>query len=300
MASTGQQTQEGVQWLKAVAGLLIAVLLGVAYLLLDTPKQAHGLRALALGIIPGAIVLVLAGPIVYYGLQRRGLGKGMQTPEEGDRDLSAEALAQKIVDGVAELPAYTEPMATAAPEVRRFYPSFRKIDWEEIIGEADSLDIIVVYFDSWVDNNREELLAIFRRGGAIRLYITDPDADVAMQATNERFPEHSRDDLSERVRGTAQKLHALWKESASYHAHLEVHLYPGVLNYAAVRADEDQVLLSVYEHHRQRRIDSPAMLLDLRQSSAMRDFWDKELRHLLERSRLAEPGFLGSGEGQAA
>jgi len=285
----GKDLRDGVQWLKAVVAVLLAALALVAYLYLDEPGQEDGLRGLALDLLPEVILVLILAPIGYYVLQRRGLGKGMDPPS--DEDWSPGKLKQEIVDAVAELPAYANPLATSAPEVRRFWPSHRKVAWEDVIGNAESLDIVVVYYEQWIDDNRDELLSVFQRGGSVRLYMTDPEDVAAIEATAARFPEHDVERLREKIRGTARKFEALRRQADSYNAHLDIWLFPGVLNYAAVRADDDYVLLSVYEHKRERRIDSPAVLLDIKQSPTLKRFWDKELRCLTRESRRPDELF---------
>jgi hypothetical protein len=284
-----------VQWLKALLGVAVVALLVIAYVVLHGSHHRGALGDLALDVIPALIVLVLAGIVGWYVLERRGLGKGMGLPQdESGVAVGLASVADEIVDRVAELPVYTEPRATTAPEVRRFWTSHRKVEWSEVIGTALSLDVVVVYYDTWIDENREELLSIFGRGGTIRLYLTDPRDERALEATADRFPEHSVDDLKSKIQGTAQRLDELRRESDRYQARLEVRLYPGVLNYAAIRADGDWVLTSFYEHKRERRIDAPAVLLDIAQSPELRRFWDKELRFLFERSVPAPAGFVAA------
>lgn len=298
--------RDGVQWLKVLSAVMLLALLVIAYQYCEEPGAEDGWRALGVAVIPGCIVVVIAGVVGYYALERWGLGRGMAPPAAGDgaEPVALHAAHQKlrdeIVDQVAQLPIYTEPLATSAPEVRRFWPSHRKVSWDVVLGNADALDIVVVYYETWIDENREELMEIFKRGGTIRLYLTDPEDVAAMAATKERFPEHDVEALREKVRGTARMLDEVRKASGNYHARLDVLLYPGVLNYAAIRADEDQVLMSVYEHGRERRIDSPAILLDLAASQAVKEFWDKEMRCLHERSRPAPPGFVETGDEEEA
>lgn len=282
--------RDGVQWLKAVVAVLLAALAVVAYLYLDGGGHEDGLRGLALELLPELILVLVLAPIGYYVLQRQGLGKGMDPPTS-DEDWDPGKLKQEIIDGVAELPAYANPLTTSAPEVSRFWPSHRKVAWEDVIGDAESLDLVVVYYEQWIDDNRDELLEVFKRGGSVRLYLTDPDDEAAIAATAARFPEHDVESLREKVQGTARKLEALRRQADSYHAHLDVRLFPGVLNYSAVRVDDDYVLLSVYEHKRERRIDSPAVLLDIKQSPTLKRFWDKELRCLTDTSRRPDELF---------
>ena len=80
-----------IEWLKMLVALVAAVLLVVVYVLVPVDEQTPRWLQLIIATIPSALVVLIAIPVVYILLYRRGL-----TFKQQITDLVGEALNQPM------------------------------------------------------------------------------------------------------------------------------------------------------------------------------------------------------------
>lgn len=169
------------------------------------------------------------------------------------------------------------------PSLLAFHDSFRQVNWNSLLSNAtESLDIVVYYFDSWVNANYEQLVQFFRKPGTrVRIFLSNPNDKEIIENIQRQFPEYNRDLIKAKVAHTKERFELVLTAAGATEDRLEVYYVPHVLNYAVQCIDGKKFVLSVFEMFRQHRIDSPAFVIDLDTNPHMLKFWEKELKGLL-------------------
>lgn len=250
--------------LKWIAGLAIIIALGAYYWLKGPHDVAAGAKELSLEMLPHILVILIGFLVVYWVFLKRGI----PVHEVTLSDESAESVAERLRAAVSKNAA-----------VLSFYENFRDIPWrDEVLARAMRLDIIVCYYDSWIGDNWEALKAFFERGGAMRMYLGDPDDEFVVRAIHTRFPDNQTPERTkEKISNTVRRLKSVFEEAQSVQGSLEIRYVSQPPNYSAAVIDFRAVLLSTYEQFRREKIDSCAVMIDLTASNHLRDFWRKEL-----------------------
>jgi len=168
-----------------------------------------------------------------------------------------------------------------------FHETFRDVNWNALLARAESqIDIVVYYFDSWVNAYYEAIVAYFRKPGSkMRVFVADPDDESILQNIQRLFPEYSPQVIKEKVVRTGERFAKAAKEAGATPERFEFYYVPHVLNYAAQCIDGKLLILSVFEMYRDLKIDSPAVILDLEKSERLKKYWDKEAAGLFKASR---------------
>lgn len=175
--------------------------------------------------------------------------------------------------GVRNLPAAASDHDMGAV---RCFPRYRLIRWEDLLNNARSLDIVVCYFDSWVQRNWEHIVGLFKRGGNIRVFMTNPSNLTSLAMVTKRFPEHTPETITSKILETARHLFNAHQEAATRAGTLTIAFVDEPLNYSAVRIDHERVIMGIYEQYRSGKIDSPGFLFELSDSEQIAAFWNKE------------------------
>jgi hypothetical protein len=75
-----EAVNDNIEWLKVLLSLMAAALLAVIFLLVPVDGQSPRWLQLVMATIPSALVVLVAFPIIYFLLQRRGLTAEQQLP----------------------------------------------------------------------------------------------------------------------------------------------------------------------------------------------------------------------------
>jgi hypothetical protein len=184
------------------------------------------------------------------------------------------------------------PAASPASEVPSckavIFENYRQIDWAQVLDEAKTLDIAVVFWASWVKAHWEKILKFYKRGGRVRLILTDPNLS-AIDLAWKKFPRYTRGEFIQRVEETVKNFQLALQESQPNSGSFETYFFNTVLNYAVIRVDDKKLFLSFYEHTNKVRICAPSFLLDLEASPGLKEYWNGEFEALLENSRQIDP-----------
>ncbi len=164
------------------------------------------------------------------------------------------------------------PMSAPFPQ---FHESYRQVDWKSIISQANhSLNIVVYYWDKWVEEHRQALEDFLRKPHAVIRFFFSED----IEGVHRLFPSHSIQELKQKIERTHQPLQQFLKDKRLSSSKVSVHFQPHLLNYALQCIDDKLLILSFFEMFRkERQVDSPAMIIDLEKSPHLRSFYQKEL-----------------------
>lgn len=156
-----------------------------------------------------------------------------------------------------------------------FHESYRKVNWDSLIQQAEhSLTIVVYYWDKWVKEHEKSLQQFLKKPSAkIQFFFSDNLAEV-----QKLFPNNTREQLEEKIRLTYQPLQKLAPDQVS------VTFLPQLLNYSMQAIDDKILVLSFFEMFRQEQVDSPALVLDLEKSQNLKKFYTKEIKGLRDNS----------------
>lgn len=272
----GLNTKDIAKYFEALLALLVIGILVLVYVFFK-PVPGNRLGALVIEAIPSAIVVLIGIVGVYFFFYRQGL-TASQLEQNTDIDDVAQAIADKVANKECG-------MNIALVE---FYETYRGINWPKLLAEShNNIDIIVYYYDSWVNANYEHLVAYFRKPRtAMRVFVADPNDDFILGNVSRLFPEYTRDEIKGKVERTGQRIMQAVREAGAAPERFEFYYVPHVLNYSAQCMDDRTLILSVFEMYRKQKIDSPAFLLDLTKSAPLASYWNKELAGLVKESQL--------------
>ncbi len=164
-----------------------------------------------------------------------------------------------------------------------FYDGARNVNWRSLLSYAEkTVDLIVYYCPAWVDAHREEIKAFLSRPGTkLRLIMSDPRNPLILREIRKMFSEFSEAEIFVNIRATQKKLNEILESIEGPKGALEFFLLPRLLNYPCHRFDNEVVVFSLFEMHRQRKLDAPAVVVNLLDSPQLRDFFEQEWDGLL-------------------
>ena len=116
--------------------------------------------------------------------ERRGIDLG----NESGYTLDTSAVANAVVDRLNQ----DEP---SNPAIKEFHETYRHVDWQDILKNANgNIDIVAYYYDSWINANYDELVDFFSRPGTkMRLFVANPEDNVILDNVHRLFPEYTRE-----------------------------------------------------------------------------------------------------------
>ena len=237
-------------WLARIAVGLIALLALIYY-------YANGSFE---GFIPGVASNVIATLIVfaavYFVLERRGIF----------------------------LSATQTPMGLL---LRAEFRPHDRLNWKEIIRSARTLDIVVFYYGSWIREHYDEFVLFFRKGGSLRLIVSDPEDDELMEAARKYFfPKLSTADLKAKVLATFDALRAAATEAGNPEAVVNAFSFSNLLHYSYVLKDDQELYFSAYEQFRSPTVRSHVFKVLFTDDEEVANYWRETGRAMLASSKL--------------
>jgi hypothetical protein len=116
---------------------------------------------------------------------------------------------------------------------------------------------VVHYFDTWLNDNEDALLAFFDRGGKLQIVTPNPADGNLVAAVQARFLGTTKVALESKIRGTLEKAASIHKRSRRNDAVLDGYTLPFLPLYCAIQFDGRELMLSPYEHLREVAVKSP-------------------------------------------
>jgi len=265
-------------WLITLLSVAVMLTLSLLYIFWH-PEDSSYFGKLVINSIPSAIVILITVPIVYILFELMGLRFFKKIIY-----LDSSEVAKEIIESINK---------QRFPQLLNFQETFRNVDWKQLLqecGDNSHIDIIVYYFDSWVNSNYEYLVSYFKKKkSTIRIFVADPNDSYILNNVNRLFPENSAEIIKEKITKTYERFKNALKEAQGEKERVEFYYVPHLLNYSAQCINDKYLVLSFYEMFRnESRIDSPAMIIDLEASKHLDKYWHKELDGLLKISTKIE------------
>lgn len=158
--------------------------------------------------------------------------------------------------------------------VKEFHKRHDKMEWGPIISEASTIDIVVFYYGGWVRQHEDSFVEFFRRGGQLRLILSDPSDDLLVSDIQKYFfPSRTKERLTENIKDTVAAVREVLDKSASKKAHFEYRYYRGILHYSFVLVDRRYLYISVYEQFRNHSVRSSVFEIDIFDDRWLKDYW---------------------------
>lgn len=160
-----------------------------------------------------------------------------------------------------------------------FHESFRQVEWEVWLEKAEkSIDIMVYFRDKWIISHHHSLTRFLQKPNSkIRIFLAD-DSNAHVFAEIQRlFPDRLPEELKQKILNTYMPLKNILVQFNLPSTKLEVYKLPHLLNYSFEYIDEKLLILSFFEMYRKDQIDSPAFVIDLKETHLLKKFMQKEL-----------------------
>ena len=218
-----------------------------------------------------------------------GLRPGTYESSRSDGNLRAALgpICNEIRSNITKYGSRSKQNMDKYPSLVAFHDTFRGVDWPSLLTQANStIDIIVYYFDSWVNTNYDLLIDFFRKPGTrIRVFVADPYNEEIMSNLERLYSESSREVLLHKVTHTKERFQSALKDAHGQAGQFEFYYVPFVLNYAVQCIDDDFLVLSFFDMFRQQRIDSPAVIVKLDASEHLERFWRNEFAGIIRSAK---------------
>ena len=276
----GTQEKGQIRWLTVILAIAGIVILSLIYSFWE-PTEANRFEQLIEAVIPSVIAVLLAIPVVYFLFEQKGIQLNGSAFTAADVNQLTSAIAEKFeITSSGKSPV-------RLPELRAFHETYRQVDWKSLLNEASrQIDIVVYYFDSWVNSNYDDIVQYFGKPGTkMRVFVADPEDEAVLSNVQRLFPEYRPDEIKGKIERTGERLAAALAHAGGNSGRLEFYHVPHVLNYSIQTVDGKILVLSVFEMFRKRKIDSPAVIVDLQYSTQVGAFWQKELDGLVASSK---------------
>lgn len=173
--------------------------------------------------------------------------------------------------------------------IEGFYDDFNDVNWRSLIrGSSVEIDIVVYYFDSWVNRYRDDLIYFFKKSDVkVNLILPNPDIDENISAGIRIFPEKDEKSLTSKINNTKNHFEGVIDDANANRKQLKFLLCKRPISYSILRFDKKQVVLSPFEMYRKGRISSPAILINTAESEKSSIFFEKEIAGLIGDSKKA-------------
>lgn len=256
-----------------LAGLTVAYFAVAGGLPKDNTGDPAGWRPFAMSILTNMIPVFALFSVGFFTL--RTLNR-IRAAEDRDELLAGVSAAAAAAVG-------TGP--TGGTVGAEGYARFRSDPpLGQLIAASSTIRIVVHYFDTWLNDNEDALLAFFDRGGKLLIVTPNPADGNLVAAVQARFTGTTKAALESKIRGTLEKAASIHKRSRRNDAVLEGYTLPFLPLYCAVQFDGRELMLSPYEHLREVAVKSPAFMYHLVHFPAVRDWFDKEFAYLVSKA----------------
>lgn len=260
---TTKEALEQYDRLLLLTSLILTLLLALIYYFADSlfKKAGDETIAFAKNLIVEFFPVGVTFIISYYIFRKVQELKDKQMMSDLTNGI-VDNLLPKIINSVTVSPNYQ-------------LVEFSKINWEELLYQALSVDIIVHYFDTWIRNNDKLLEDIFSKNGTIRIIVPNGENKLLVKAIKARFPEYDEKLVKSKIHGTKEKLLMIKKRVRN--GKLEIYETNELGYYCGVRIDEKYLVFSGYDHVRNNmRIEAPTFVIRLDEQENMNKWFSKE------------------------
>jgi len=171
------------------------------------------------------------------------------------------------------------------------YSNYRHVEWEKLLRNSKTLDIAVVYYDSWIKSNWETLITFFKNDGHLRIILPNPSNATNISDMLKYFPkmENDSDSLITRINLTQSFIKDAYNSSVQKHGKhgsYEIHFIENSINYPLVIVDHKVAVVSVFEHFSDMRVNAPSVVIPYGNDAVLNAYWNKEITLLIKASKL--------------
>ncbi len=201
------------------------------------------------------------------------------------QDIKQEAERKKLVENIGkQFDAKIQPLIEKL-SIPKCYDNFNRVPWDDYIKESSKIDILVHYFDTWINQRTDIITDFFRQGGTLNLIIPNPEDENLIRIIKSRFNDSSYERILDKVRRTSGKFQELRNSANNPTSKLNIFITDQITWYCAVRFDERYLILSPYEHTHDVSVQSPAVVIPLDNNHPkINDWFNKEMRHFAQKS----------------
>lgn len=162
------------------------------------------------------------------------------------------------------------------------YQEFDQIGFKALIEPAGKIEIVVHYFDSWLNRHRQSFKIFFNNGGNLHLILPNPENQNLLKLIHQRIPEYDIELLRTKITDTYERLKSWSDKSTHKKSSVEVSYTDKLINYCAVKFDNDYSVISVFSHTREERtVEAPAFLIDVKSNQKINEWLLAEINYLM-------------------
>lgn len=264
--------------LTMIVAVIVFVLLVVGYFGLGSWAPKAEWVDLTKGVIVNLIPVCILFVCSYVALRR------VQAIRDKERDEEIAALVTHGVQG-----ALGPVLRDLGREV--VFERFNDVPWKEFIRNSQRIDITVHYFDTWINGHADDLREFLRRKGTVlRIIVPDADSVETFRSIAGRFPQTDEATLRSKINNVSVKLRTLQREAKASAGAVKIYRTSMTQWYCAVRFDDAQCVISIYEQARGVAVESPAVIVELGKHPRTAQWLDREFAALIDGAVLEEPG----------
>ena len=254
--------------LKVLLALLVLIPLGWLYLSIDHNTSSRYLL-LILNIVPSLCAVLIGIPVLYLLYKIVGLEKLYNKRED--------QLLKKIETEVEFLRESFETKMSSLELITSFEEEFYNCDWKGLISTSNChIDIVVYYFDSWINRYRNELIEYFKKPNTtMTIIVCNPDINNNLKQISRLYPDNESDLLKRKIFKTYDRLTSVANEAGASTSRIKFYLYPHLLNYSVQKFDNSHAVVSLFEMFRQSQVKAPTFELNLDKSAKLKSFFEK-------------------------
>jgi len=263
-----------IRYLISVISVLASALIYFAYMSISGSSNGNFLA----GVFTSTFSTLILFSIIYFILERNSI---FINNEENNSIAGVQqiSLPQETLQLLEDIHS-----KQANPSVISFYNCWSDVDWRKELKQSKKIEIVVTYWSRWVAEYMDELVFMLNNGGSISVVLSSPLDDDSVSQVQKMYPEHTTETMREKIFLTTSRLKSTYQKARVTSDDFEVFYYPERMNYAAIKFDDKRLFLGVYEHFREHKVASPAMLLDLTKSQHLYDFWERQFKEFSKRS----------------
>lgn len=235
--------------------------------------------------IPNAVAALFVFLAIYVLYQFIGISPSDEIAQLLDNQ--RDQLGNRSRKDLQRIAAEMRRLQLARPRgILNLYPHWNEIsggDWEVILAGARQVDIVMNWCDSLLEANTGIFRRLISEGLSVSLYLPDPGSFGG----REGLTPQDRDRLNQlaatysmprgavrlRIAESVSKL----VELGAPEEKITVRLMKG-LTYSAIRINKSRLLISHYDQFRVGHPRAHALLLDLDESTELRNYWSEQFQ----------------------
>ncbi len=161
---------------------------------------------------------------------------------------------------------------------------FNSFDWKTLMKTSKRIRISVHYLDSWIDTHSTDIKDFFVKGGLMEYHTPNPNNIVLIQAIASRFPKLDHDKLKMKIESSIEKLKELATEAGKDADVVLKSKYLEHVPWTCIMIFDDLVVISPYEHFVKVGVRSPVIPLNIKESTVLNEWVDREFSVVVYKS----------------